>query len=85
MTKSIEGRRRRHVIVEELVAFAVAFQISPIVLLGPLGGPDEHLVEVPLHFESSEDALDFLQKINTIAGSLRANLPSSQREGRPDG
>jgi hypothetical protein len=55
------------------------------VLLGPLGGPDEHLVEIPLHFEWSEEALDSLQKIDTIAGSLRANLRFPSREGRADG
>jgi transcriptional regulator with XRE-family HTH domain len=80
-----QGRRRRHVTVEELVAFAVAFQTSPVVLLGPLGGPDEHLVEVPLHFDSSEEALDFLQKINTLAGSLRASVSPSAQEGQADG
>jgi transcriptional regulator with XRE-family HTH domain len=80
-----QGRRRRHVTVEELVAFAVALQTSPVVLLGPLGGPDKHLVEVPLHFATSEEALDFLEKINTLAGQLRASVPPSQQEGRANG
>jgi transcriptional regulator with XRE-family HTH domain len=80
-----QGRRRRHVTVEELFAFAVALQTSPIVLLGPLGGPDKHLVEVPLHFDSSDEAVDFLHKINTLAGQLRASVPPSGREGQTDG
>jgi hypothetical protein len=80
-----QGRRRRHVTVEDLVAFAFALETSPIVLLGPLGGPDRHLVEVPLHFDSSEEALDFLQKINTLAGSLRASVPPPGQEGQTNG
>jgi transcriptional regulator with XRE-family HTH domain len=78
---NLEQRRRKEVSVDQLEAFAFAFQMSPVVLLGPLGGPDQHLVEVPLHFDSSEAALDFLQKINTLAGSLRASIPDEQEGG----
>jgi transcriptional regulator with XRE-family HTH domain len=77
---NLEQRRRKEVTVDQLEAFAFALQTSPVVLLGPLGGPDEHLVEVSLHFESSDAALDFLQKINTLAGNLRASIPAEQEE-----
>lgn len=76
---NLEQRRREEVSVDQLEAFAFALEASPLVLLGPLGGPDQHLVEVPLSFATADEALDFLQKINTLAGRLRASIPPSEQ------
>jgi hypothetical protein len=74
-----QGRRRRHVTVEELVAFAAALQTSPLVLLGPPPG-QEAWVEVPLHFDSSEEAVSFLQSFSRLASSLHVTIPSRKQE-----
>jgi transcriptional regulator with XRE-family HTH domain len=91
-----QGRRRRHVTVEELVALATALQTSPLVLLGPPPG-QEQWVEVPLHFESGEEAAKFLEAFGRIASSLplaeagtatdtlQVSSPASGQESRADG
>jgi transcriptional regulator with XRE-family HTH domain len=83
-----QGRRRRHVTVEELVAFAAALQTSPMLLLGPPPGK-EAWVEVPLHFDSSEEAVSFLQSFGRIAASMQVTIPSkhapSPKQGTDNG
>ncbi|PRY43290.1 hypothetical protein [Umezawaea tangerina] len=41
-----EGRRRREVTVDELLIFAKAFEVSPLLLIFPVDMDDDHTVEV---------------------------------------
>ena len=79
-----DGRRRRDVTVDELIAFANALDVPPTRLFGTTLDPREH--DLLIQFESAEDTQTFLRMIEKIFGKLlHGSFPVAPPEDGTDG
>ncbi len=76
--RRVDGRRRRTVSVDELLAFAEVFDVSLSVLLWPILRPA--VQGTTLQFDSPEELADFMRLVNKLMGQAGA-LPPAELGG----
>lgn len=66
-----EGKRRRHVTVDELLTLAYALGVAPIHLLVPIDGEDSPYAVTPNHRSSATVAREWIRGHHVLPGQDR--------------